>query len=258
METMDGICADLAAEHSALDAVVTPLTVGQWHLPTPAAGWTVHDQIGHLTYYDAAAVLAATDPDRFAAEMLDFASVGEPLDTTRPLSPDALLARWRAGRVALLGTLGSLDPKARIAWYGPAMGAVSFATARLMETWAHGQDVVDAVGVSRPPTDRLRHICHIGVRARPFSFQIRGLAPPAADVDVELVSPSGDRWRWGDPASADRVRGEALDFCLVVTQRRHLADTALVAEGPVAQQWLAIAQAFAGPPGQGRRPGQFA
>ncbi len=255
---MDGICADLAAEHSALDAVVAPLSVDQWHLATPAPGWTVHDQIGHLTYYDGAAALAASDADRFAAEMLNVTSADAPLDTTRPLTPEALLARWRGGRADLLGVLRVLDPKARIAWYGPAMSAVSFATARLMETWAHGQDILDAVGASRPSTDRLRHICHIGVRARPFSFQIRGLAPPADDVHVALVSPSGELWEWGEPSSPDRVRGDALDFCLVVTQRRHLADTALIAEGPVAAKWLEIAQAFAGPPGEGRTAGQFA
>ena len=258
VETMEPIGTDLAAEHAALDTVVGGLSADEWRRPTPAPGWTVHDQIGHLTYYDGAAVLAATEPDRFVATMLNIASADEPLNSTRPLTEVALLARWRTGRATLLDTLGRLDPKARIVWYGPAMSAISFATARLMETWAHGQDVVDTFGVSRPPSDRLRHICHIGVRARPFSFQIHGLEPPTVDVYVDLVSANGTRWQWGDTASPDRVRGDALDFCLLVTQRRHLGDTALVAEGPVATKWVTIAQAFAGPPGSGRRAGQFA
>jgi uncharacterized protein (TIGR03084 family) len=138
------------------------------------------------------------------------------------------------------------------------MAARSFATARLMETWAHGQDVADALGVRREPTDRLRHVAHIGVRARPFSYAVRGLDVPAGEVYVALDPPSGgEPWTWNDPTAPDRISGPALDFCLVVTQRRHPADTSLVVDGPLAAEWIAIAQAFAGPPGEGRRPGQF-
>jgi uncharacterized protein (TIGR03084 family) len=136
------------------------------------------------------------------------------------------------------------------------MSAMSFATARLMETWAHGQDIVDAVGARRPATERLRHIAHIGVRARPFSYATNGREVPSGEVRVELGAPDGGRWEWNESAS-DVVRGDALDFCLVVTQRRHLDDTALVVDGPLAEDWMAIAQAFAGPPGAGRQPGQF-
>jgi uncharacterized protein (TIGR03084 family) len=157
----------------------------------------------------------------------------------------------------LLEALRPLDPKARLPWYGPSMGATSFATARLMETWAHGQDVVDALGLTRPATARLRHVAHIGVRARPFAYATRARDLPAVDVRVELTAPDGDVWTWGEAAVADRIVGPALDFCLVVTQRRHPDDTALVATGAAATEWLAIAQAFAGPPGPGRAPGQF-
>jgi uncharacterized protein (TIGR03084 family) len=137
------------------------------------------------------------------------------------------------------------------------MSLASFASARLMEAWAHGQDVVDALGASRAPTDRLRHIAHIGVRTRAFSYTVRGLQPPSDPVGVELVSPSGEAWTWEADVSVDLVRGSALGFCLVVTQRRHLDDTDVVAKGKMAQEWMAIAQAFAGSPGTGRRPGQF-
>ena len=134
------------------------------------------------------------------------------------------------------------------------MSPASFATARLMEYWAHGQDVVDALGLEREPTTRLRHICHLGYRTRGFSYVNRGRQPPAGDVRVELVAPDGDTWSYGDPAATDRVTGSAHDFCLLVTQRRHRADTGLVAEGPLADEWLSIAQCFAGPPGGGRQP----
>ena len=129
-------------------------------------------------------------------------------------------------------------------------------SARLMETWAHGQDVVDALGASRRSTDRLRHVAHIGVRARPFSYMIHGREVPAESVHVALRSPSGETWEWGEP-SDDRVAGDALDFCLVVTQRRHVRDTGLRVEGAAGREWIEIAQAFAGAPGTGRLPGQF-
>jgi uncharacterized protein (TIGR03084 family) len=137
------------------------------------------------------------------------------------------------------------------------MSAMSHATARLMETWAHGQDVVDGLGLERPPTARLRHIAHLGVRTRAYSYQQRNLTPPATDVHVVLEAPDGGTWTWGDVAAPDRVTGPALDFCLVVVQRRHLDDTALRVEGLHAREWLLIAQAFAGNAGAGRRPGQF-
>jgi len=126
-----------------------------------------------------------------------------------------------------------------------------------METWAHGQDIVDTLGVQRQATERLQHVAHIGVRARPFSYMVRGLTPPAEEVRVELRSPAGTVWTWGATGATNTIIGEAIDFCLVVTQRRHVTDTRLRLGGPLAQEWMHLAQAFAGPPGQGRQPGQF-
>jgi uncharacterized protein (TIGR03084 family) len=168
-------------------------------------------------------------------------------------------AAWRRERAAFLATYRALDPKARVEWYGPPMSPLSKVTARIMETWAHGQDVADALGATRVPTDRLRHIAHIGVGARRFSYTINGLDVDDTPLFVELTAPSGAVWTWGDPAAAahDSVRGPALDFCLVVVRRRHLADTALEVVGPAAEAWVPIAQAYAGPGGPGREPGQF-
>jgi len=132
------------------------------------------------------------------------------------------------------------------------MSPASFSTARLMEYWAHGQDVVDALGVERAGTDRLRHICHLGVRTRGFAYANRGLPVPTEPVAVRLTSPTGQTWLYGDPDATEQVAGTALDFCLLVTQRRHRDDTALVAQGASADEWLSIAQCFAGPPGGGR------
>ncbi len=257
---MTTICADLQDELAALDSIVSPLDEAGWNTPTPAPDWMVRDQISHIGSTDRVATIAAGEPERFQTEVLhqDRGERGaRMLEAGRAMSGAELLQWWREGREAMIVVFRPLDPKARIPWFGPAMSAVSFATARLMETWAHGQDIVDALGLERAATERLRHVAHIGIRARPFSYRIRDREPPADDVRVELNSPAGALWTWGDEAAQNRVRGSALDFCLVVTQRRHVADTALQVDGPVAHEWLSIAQAFAGPPGGGRQPGQF-
>jgi uncharacterized protein (TIGR03084 family) len=257
------LCTDLTAEHADLDALVAPLDASQWDLATPAEGWTIRDQIHHLAWFDRNGVLAIEDPDGFQSMMntmvASFATFESELaGEARAMSAAELLQWWREQRADIVSVLRAVDPALRIPWYGPPMSAASFVTARLMETWAHGQDVADALGRQREPTVRLRHIAHIGVRTRGFSYAQHDMALPQEDVRVELAAPDGTTWTWGSDGASDRVTGPALDFCLVVTQRRHVADTALRADGPLAAEWLSIAQAFAGSPGAGRRPGLFA
>jgi uncharacterized protein (TIGR03084 family) len=134
------------------------------------------------------------------------------------------------------------------------MSVASSVTARLMETWAHGQDVFDALGETRRPTSRLRHIAHLGVNTFGFAYQLNGREVPTAAVRVELTAPDGSRWDWGPQDAQNRVVGSAVEFCLVVTQRRHRSDTGLEISGQVAQEWMSIAQAFAGAPSSGRQP----
>jgi uncharacterized protein (TIGR03084 family) len=251
---------DLAAENDDLDTRVANLDEAGWRTPTPAVGWDVAHQVAHLAWTDHASLLAVTDPAGFTALLADaaqdptgFVDTAAAEGAATPVAE--LLARWRTGRAELLVALAAVPSGVKIPWFGPPMSAASMATARLMETWAHGQDVADALGQVREPTARLRHVAHIGVRTHGFAHLVNGLQPPAAPVRVELTAPDGSAWTWndGDDAGAvEVVRGTALDFCLLVTQRRHRDDLGLVAQGPVAQQWLTIAQAFAGPPGGGR------
>jgi uncharacterized protein (TIGR03084 family) len=260
---MSALADDVSAETSVTRDLVAGLDQAGWRTATPAAGWSIADQIGHLAYFDEMAVRSAVRPEAFAADLAAAQAAGAAID------PDAIAARYRdrggaallawfdAARAELLGTFAGLDPGVRLPWFGPAMSAASSLTARFMETWAHTQDIADALGVTREPTDRLRHVAHIGVGARAFSYAVHGLPPPDAPVHVALTAPSGATWTWGPADAADLVRGPALDFCLLVTQRRHRDDLGLDVEGPAARQWMAIAQAFAGPPGAGRRPGQF-
>jgi uncharacterized protein (TIGR03084 family) len=246
-----GIAADLRAEQDALEAVVADLPASAWDTPTPSPGWAVRDQIGHLTYFDDTAVLAITDPEAFKASvsaLFEAAGNGTYDDLTlyRSLSASELLEEWRRNRARLAEAARGLNEGDRIPWYGPSMSAKSFLTARLMETWAHGQDVVDAVDGSRPATSRLRHIAQLGFITRGWSYKNRGLEVPEAPVRVALQSPGGETWTWGPDDAADVVSGPAEDFCMVVTQRRHVDDTALSVVGEAARDWMLIAQAFAG------------
>lgn len=261
--TVAEIAADLRVEQEDLDAVVATLSDEQWAMPTPSPGWTVADQIAHLTFFDRTATTAVLEPERFAAETAELletlAGDGADMDEatlawSRDLAPAELLDRWRVNRAGLLDAAATLDEEARVPWYGPSMGATSFLTARLMETWAHGRDVADTVGTSPTPTDRLRHIAQLGVMTHKWSYLNRGLEPPAERVRVELTAPSGQTWTWNDEATAGTVRGPAEDFCLVVTQRRHVDDTALVTDGDAAREWMEKAQAFAGGATEGPAP----
>ncbi|HUZ25124.1 MAG TPA: TIGR03084 family metal-binding protein [Streptosporangiaceae bacterium] len=257
--SMAALVADLAAESADLTAMLEPLTPGDWERPTPAAGWAIRDQVSHLAFFDEAATLTATDPDRFQREAARLMAAGADFTEVvarehRRLAPGELLDWLATARAEYLRTFAGLDPAARLPWYGPPMSAASSVTARLMETWAHGQDVADALGVARVPTARLRHIAHLGIVTMAFSFALHGQPVPTAPVAVQLTGPDGDNWSWGPPGAADRVQGDALDFCLLVTQRRHQRDTGLTVTGPTAETWLDLAQAFAGPPGRGRPP----
>lgn len=256
-----GLLADLAAEGRALEQVVAPLEDVAWLSGTPAEGWTIAHQIAHLAWTDEQALAAATDPDGFtaaltAAHARDRPDLAEVVDRAAAegvsAAPADLLARWASGRSALAEALAGLPVGARLPWFGPPMSAASMATARLMETWAHGLDVTDALGLPPSVSPRLRHVAHLGVRTRDFAFGRHGLPAPAEPIRVELTGPGGERWGWGPEDAAQRVSGPALDFCLRVTRRRHRADLALEAVGPDADRWLDVAQAFAGAPGAER------
>jgi uncharacterized protein (TIGR03084 family) len=253
------VLADLDAESAELDRLVADLPADAWALPTPAAGWTIAHQIAHLTWTDRASTLAIGDPDAFTGHMkaaledpAGFVDRGaeELLD-----EPSVVLRHWRESRAALAESLAGVPAGQKIPWYGTAMSPVSMTTARIMETWAHGLDIADALGATPQPSARLRHIAHLGHRTFRHSFVAHGRNAPAGAIYLDLTAPDGSQWTFGPEDATDRITGHALDFCLLVTQRRHRADLNLTATGPAADEWLDIAQAFAGPPGTGREAG---
>jgi uncharacterized protein (TIGR03084 family) len=263
MADLGAILGDLAVETQTIDDVVAALPASEWARPTPAEGWTIAHQIAHLAWTDQKSLIATGPPEDFQAEVEGMLSIGEDYTDVGAAEgaakpPAELLAEWRAGRTALAAALAEVPDGTKLPWYGPPMSPASMATARMMETWAHGQDIVDALGLVREPTARLWHIARFGTRTRDFAFKLHSLAPPVEEFRVELTAPDGSTWAFGPADAEQRLTGSALDFCLLVTQRRHREDTDLVATGEGVEEWIGIAQAFAGPPGEGRAKGQFA
>ena len=257
MSVLENLVDDLQAESDALDGLVDTLPTEQWTRPTPAPGWTIAHQIGHLLWTDRVALTSITDETAFgdlvaAAQSRIATFVDDAAEEAAAAPPQELLADWRRTRSELHAALREVPEGRKLLWFGPPMSAASMATARLMETWAHGLDVADALGVAAAPSERLKSIAHLGVRTRDFAFTVHGLTPPAEPFRVELTAPDGGLWAWGPQDAAQKVTGSALDFCCLVTQRRPRAELDVVASGPDAEQWLGIAQAFAGPPGAGR------
>lgn len=258
---MDAICTDLKEEYAALDAILGDLDESDWQRVTPFDGWTIKEEISHLAYFDRFARLSAADETAFnrkMAELLDHLDTffETTLEDGLALSNPDLLQWWRTESRAMILAFERLNPKTRVPWHLP-MSARSSATARLMETWAHGQDIVDTLGVRRPATDRLKNIAHLGVATFGWSFSCRGMAVPEDPVRVVLTAPSGSVWTWGPETAANKISGPAEDFCLVAAQRRHHLDTGLEITGKTAGEWMRVAQIFAGPPAEGPQPGTF-
>jgi uncharacterized protein (TIGR03084 family) len=258
--TLTRVLADLAAESADLDRTINGLTAADLNRPTPAPGWTIAHQVAHLAWTDWIASTAVTGPDAFMAQ-LAAAGTGDGgfdgyVDRAAEgfLAPRAeLLYRWRQGRADLANALAS-TPERKVMWFGTSMSPASMATARLMETWAHGLDVADTLGVERGFTPRLRHVAHLGYRTIGYGFASHGRPVPTTEIRVELSTPDGSLWTYGPESAVEQIAGPALDFCLLVTQRRHPDDLAIKTTGSVATEWLEVAQAFAGPPGAKRQP----
>lgn len=251
---LDTVLGDLAAESAQLDTWVAGLDAAGWATVTTPEGWTVAHQIAHLHWTDDMSVTAITDPEGFAEALKAAAQaptdfVDQAAESLATTPPEQLLSAWREGRGDLDQALRGVPDGEKIAWFGPPMSPTSMATARIMETWAHAHDVAEALGVEVPHTDRVRHVCHLGVRTRGFAYLVRGEEPPTDDVRVELIAPSGELWSWGGEDAQNRVTGDAWDFALLGTRRRHRDDVDVRAEGPVADHWLDIVQTFAGLPG---------
>ncbi len=257
-------------ESEALYALLSPLQDADWEQPTQFKAWTLNDVVAHLHAGNHSADLSLNDAAAHAEMKSEWKRIAEAeggltnLQMTHRwlagLRGPALLAAWRSAAHALADDFAVADPKKRVPWAGREMSAISSISARLMETWAHGQELYDQLGVQRTNTDRIRNIVTLGINTFGWTFTNRGDKPPAARPRVSLTAPSGATWTWeaqpidqADPTNF--IEGSAIEFCQVVTQVRNVADTRLRVEGDTAKLWMSLAQCFAGPPRMPPAPG---
>ena len=254
---------DLLAESDELHEFLQTLEPGDWKRSTDFMGWTPWDVVVHLHYFDLVSLLALRGEEVFAPERSGLFKAIRDGRTNRELArerfgdiaPDQLMKHWQETCREMATQLGESHPKRRLPWFGPDMGVRMFTTARFMETWAHGQEIYDLMGVRRRYNDRIKNIAVIGMKTFGWTFANRGEEVPGPPPYVQLRAPSGEVWEWGEPSEEEFVRGDAIDFSHVVTQGRNVADTALEVQGAVATRWMSIAQCFAGGPVDPPLPG---
>lgn len=254
---------DFRAESRGLHALLADVDDAGFRTETQFKGWTIDTVIQHLHFFNIAADLALTDEPALVALFADLKAARAAGETTIAytdrwldgLSGRALLAAWIETCERVADLFVDADPKARLKWAGPDMSARSFITARLMETWAHGQEVYDILGAERVEHDYVRNIVMLGVNTFGWTFANRGEPVPEPRPYLRLTAPSGEIWEYGEPSEVERIEGPAVAFAQVVAQTRNIADVDLAVTGPVASEWMSKAQCFAGPPNDPPAPG---
>jgi uncharacterized protein (TIGR03084 family) len=259
MESVEAFCDEVLELWTLLASIQT----NDWQRVTAFRNWTVHDVVLHLYAGDFTAIISVNDAHAFrelreaiqrirasGLSMLEESKLRFPVMTS-----SELLTAWKHQAERLGALLDSKAPGDRVAWSGPSMSVPTFAAARQMETWAHGQEIFDVLGIERMPRERIRHIALLGVKTFDWSYRNRGLSAPEAKPAVRLTLPSGLQLEWNTSTRDSSIEGTAFEFCQVITQVRHVDDTSLFVNGTVARQWMEIAQCFAGPPVEPPRAG---
>ncbi|HVT64996.1 MAG TPA: maleylpyruvate isomerase family mycothiol-dependent enzyme [Mycobacteriales bacterium] len=250
---MEPIVSDFAAESDALDALLVTLSDEQWLTPTPAVGWDVRDSVTHLAFAnELAAEIARTGKSEFMDRALASGSLDilerEHLARGRGMAPSDVHEWWRETVSSLSSALSELPHDRRLPWGPMKMSVTSFTTARLMETWAHGLDCFDAIGVEPVDTVRLYHVAHIGLNSISYAFAVRGQPPPGR-IQLVLAAPDGTTWRLGYESAPTLIEGAAGDWCRVAVRRNRRGEAErLRGTGPDARAVIANAQAYLSAP----------
>ena len=254
--------ADFLAESEALHRLLAPLPDADFERHTRFKQWTINEVLIHLHLWNCAVELSLVDEPAFVALLADIMGSLKTLPMrayekrwAKGLQGQALLEAWHTKCAEVARRFEATDPKRRLKWAGPDMSARSSVTARLMETWAHGQAVYDLLGVERIDGDRIRNIAMLGINTYGWTFNVHRQPPPEPAPHVRLTAPSGEIWTWNEPSETSLIEGNATEFCQVVTQVRNIADTRLRVVGDAATRWMSIAQCFAGPPETPPAPG---
>ncbi len=254
---------DFREEGDTLFNLLNIIEEQDWERKTQFKGWTLNDIVAHLHFGDYAADLSLQDDDAFDSFRRSVAAANKQGSSHLAFTHAwldhrknrALLKHWRNFSLEMADRFAAADPKRRVQWFGPDMSVRSSITARLMETWAHGQAIYDLLGQTRRDADRIKNIVVIGLNTFGWTFTNRGLAVPKHQPTVRLTAPSGAVWEWNQPGQDNLIEGSAVEFCQVVTQVRNIVDTALKVVGDTATAWMSMAQCFAGPPETPPAPG---
>lgn len=260
--TQRDVIFDLTVDAAEFEKLITGIDEAAWQRPTPAPGWTVADQVAHLAFIFHLAGTAASNAELFGAMAAKAAAnfdgaVNAALAEYTGDTPKELRGRWRTETDIAIKALAAVPADQVVPWLVRPLPPAVLASAGMMEMFAHGQDIADALDVTRECTDRLWWVALFVSLTWEFGYQARALTPPAAPFRFEVTAPSGATWAFGPVDAEQKITGPAEDLCLLATRRRHRDDLALTAIGPDADAWLDIAQAYRGPAGEGRRQGQF-
>jgi len=245
---MREILADLVAEQQALDQMLQRAPERDWKKSTRAKGWTVQDTISHLAWSEDYALHALQDERTRLREIAGSPSVDGfnqlGVKAGRGKRPQEVIEWWRFSRAAVVDSLSRSVAEDRVPWMVGDMSARTFATFRLMETWAHGLDIRAALEREDEDTARLRHIAWLGWVTLPYAFEQAG-EDYDEPIRVELTGPGYARWVFGPDDSENTIKGAAGDWCRIVVRRMEVSDAQnLTATGPVAETALSLARIF--------------
>ena len=243
-------------ESDALYKLLINADKNSFKLKTQFKSWTINDVLYHLHVWNIAALLSLKNENEFKEFMQNFMEAVKSGNSAREyekiLSDNTegldLLNLWKETYEKISNEFAKSDPKKRVKWAGPDMSVRSSITARHMETWAHGQEIFDQLGFERIDTDRIKNIVVIGVNTFGWTYINRNLSIPEKMPKLSLLSPSNELWEWNEDNEEDIISGSATEFSQVVTQVRNINDTSLKVSGKIANEWMSIAQCFAGPP----------
>ena len=268
---MEKVTQDILDSVLDLNKILEILTDEEWKSPTAFKQWTPEEVVAHLFYFDRMTVYSVNFPEKFNDEasymFKTFAALPNSLDRAVAVKKrlgandsESLRRQWYDSAFDMCSVFQDVDPARRCTWFGPDMGARMFMTARFMETWSHSQAIYDLIGEERIYKDNIKNIATIGIKTFGWTYLNRKLEVPNQIPFISLLSPSGIQWEWNEPSAEEFIKGQASDFCHVVTQTRNIGDTDLEVVGDVARHWMSIAQCFAGdpedPPAKGLRKKQ--
>jgi uncharacterized protein (TIGR03084 family) len=254
---MREILSDLVAEQQSLDQFLQRIHERNWKLPTPAKGWSIQDTVSHLAFTETFAARAIEEGQTFidAEQVTDIDEwTARGVEAGRGKRYQEVIEWWRNGRASVVDALSRMDASDRIPWVVSSVSAKGFATLRLMETWAHGLDIKEAMDGRLPVNEdeeeeetdspRLRHVAWLAHRMLPFAFEQAGETYPDQGIRVQLMGPRYASWVYGPRETDQVIKGIASEFCRVAVHRVDVTDTGLKAIGDDAETALRVIRAY--------------